>query len=732
MRRMSLTGLTGLEVSTEAEVVNSPAVETVPTEPVNTPESTTVVVDTPPAGTEVAVLEAAVETPAVSTEPAAEPADNKEVALVPEPEEPVVDETAAAVPEETPAPAATEEPAPAAEVPAEVPAEETPVAETPVEETPAAEPAAEPVVDTPAEPAAETPEAAPEVAADPVEETSPEEAPADAPAAEVPAAEVPAEEPAADIPADVPVETPGEEPAAVPETPAEEVPVETPADPEVPAVAEEPAAEPVEAAAVPAEETPVVDTPADPEVDPEEIPVALQEETGAVDVPAQPAVATAEPLIVPAALTEETTVATPDVIVQAGAELGSNTDSLAADLDTLEDQAAEADEHQAKIDETEAVVEALEQMVDVLEGSVKHNGLDASGAALLSIATEHMFDTVGFSTRREPTVSLESFTPGTSIHYRRISTESAVENLKAQISKIIAAIKKAIADAIEWLINRFKKITDATVLVEERAKAVLKKAAAFEENTNAPATFQSPYLAGALRIGKMASPNVPGSMNTLFDTTETILGTLQDRNESIAESLVVAVEKQQMGNLKALGQLARPVAGFKYRSNPGMEKDGMRVATTTELLGGQCVYSLYPADAETVEGRMNECRMGMMAFDQNELDAKHSLVKRLTVKEAEELANTVLKITKIVASFKENVDRVKSMELRCSKAADHLAALAEHETDEFKADLLHFKTIARNLPRILTQPAEEYAVYTLRTCKAALELADMSVSKPQK
>jgi hypothetical protein len=425
-----------------------------------------------------------------------------------------------------------------------------------------------------------------------------------------------------------------------------------------------------------------------------------------------------------------TVIATPDVIIQAGAELGNNTDTLEEDLATVKAEAEEAEADDSEIDETEAVVEALESLLFTMESSLKENGLDHHGAAILSIATEHLLDSVGFSQKRQATVSLESFSPDTtSILSRRVSTESAIENVKEHIKKIIAAIHMAIKKAIAWLIQRFSKIIDAAELLKSRAEKIVKAAEEAEDDPNAPATFKSVLLASHLRIGKGPSVQIPSDIETLFDTASVVLGAMQTRNESIGEGLVKAVENQQMSNFKPLELLGKLLLGFTVRENSNLASAGMTVATTVELLGGQCVYSVYPATGNMVEGHIAECRSGMMAFNHDVVVSNKDDVTRLTVKEAASMARTISQIAGLIIKCRESVKRVEALEERCTKAADRLGMLAIAEEGEYKEDLLHCQKIARHLPRILTQPSEAFCVYALQTGKAALLLAEMSIQK---
>lgn len=662
MRRLSLTGRhLGLMVSTEAEQVSDPADNT---------EVTTVEVDTLPTnadGTELEAVPAAAIDHGLRSDVAKEdvstkvPSDN-EVELVAEP------------------------------APAEPAAEPA----VPVEETPA-EPAVEAPAETPAEP---------EVAEEPAAEVPPAEVPAETPVPEEAAVVEPADIPAEAPPAEEPAETPTPEEVAV--EPAAEVPAEEPA-PEVPAVAEEPTAE------VPAE-APPAETPAEPAaVEPEEIPAAVVEPEAEVEVPEAPAAAET-----PA----EEPAATPDVIVQAGAELGANTDTLVEDLETVNAEADQAEADEAEIAETESVAQALEALRDVVGQSLDHNGLDRHGAAILSIATEHLLNSVGFSESRKPTVSLESFAETAGISGRHISTEAAMENIGKQVKKIYAAIRLAIAKSIIWLKERFKAIFGSAALLESRAKALAERAKEVDIRAGKEG-FTNPGLAARLCIGKEVPAALYEHADRLKNLAEEIFGDVDAANVANVATAISHLEKDETEEaLTAMGAFSKPPSFMSGVSNPdaigSSLPDKMVLARSKELLGGKAIMQVYATTLFDQGNTFGDCRQFVGVFDtRTVVDTNKAKLPQLSSKEVYELATHVEAMAKEIAKYGAHLKASLDVKERAVKLADKLSTAP---ADEKGDNPVLAQAILRHAPRLMSQLTEAFSVYSLNTGKALLDL----------
>ena len=154
-------------------------------------------------------------------------------------------------------------------------------------------------------------------------------------------------------------------------------------------------------------------------------------------------------------------------------------DAVQADPESeiVEEQMTEVDQIEDKtndvredVEKLEAATESLEGCVAILDAAAQRGGLDIFGASLL----RNNINTVTGSLKVKPLMlpALEDMeTPSSKID----GANSAKDQIVAFIKRIIEAIKSAFVRIGEWVVETYKRLTDAFVALERRAEKLAER-----------------------------------------------------------------------------------------------------------------------------------------------------------------------------------------------------------------------------------------------------------------
>ena len=148
-----------------------------------------------------------------------------------------------------------------------------------------------------------------------------------------------------------------------------------------------------------------------------------------------------------------------------------------AEAEVVEEQMSEVDQIEDKtndvnedVEKLEAATESLEGCVAILDAAAQRGGLDIFGASLL----RNNINTVTGSLKVKPLMlpALEDMeTPSSKID----GANSAKDQIVAFIKRIIEAIKSAFVRIGEWVVETYKRLTDAFVALERRAEKLAER-----------------------------------------------------------------------------------------------------------------------------------------------------------------------------------------------------------------------------------------------------------------
>lgn len=564
-----------------------------------------------------------------------------------------------------------------------------------------------------AAPAAEVPAEGEGARAEAAVATEDEETARAAAAAEVEAAaEVPAE-PAAEVPAE-----PAAEPAV--EVPSEPAAAEAPAE-AAPAAAE---GETVEvkndngetvAEVTTGEGTTVVSTDAPAEITVTEtaegVDVRVQ-----VDATAEGAREAAREPVAAEAPAEEPAIAAEDLV-----EIVADGETAEVEISDAVDVAEDTAELVAEVDEAEEAAVALEALAEVAEIAAQQGGLDANGARLLKISTEHIYSHMGLG-KAMGIPAMESFEiPGA----RASATTIALEDIKEQAKKVWEAIINGIKQAAAWLQEFVGKLISANARTKARAEKLLEATKSMDGAPKEKTISDAKLFASVVVVGRQPS-NVAAEVKKVVDffgsvvnsrTAQALAGVEQAILEAVSTKKADQVEdKVREAIVAVVGKGLQHKVSGKLASDAGIgaAPAGTSISMTPSFLGNQVVWAYMPESVEAI----SSFRSGIGTYAVNAGEGKLNV---LAPAQIAAVAKEALAYVEAAEGYKAVQDQVKklsnSLAVQLARGAQ---GLAEGGAAAQAKSILNAIKAARHLAKGIHQPA---GVVAARAVNAALNLA---------
>lgn len=428
------------------------------------------------------------------------------------------------------------------------------------------------------------------------------------------------------------------------------------------------------------------------------------------------------------------------------AEVEGGAENLETELLDVQEETVEAEQAEAEIEETVETAEALEAMAVSLEACAANGGLNKEAAHAVGIALDHMYRTVGITKTGMP--ALESFGKNSS---RTGATQLVLESLSENIKRIWDAVVKAVADAIEWVRQRFEKVMGAATRLEKRAKALSARAEATPQIAAKEKAFDSERTVQALQINGSVS-NVKAGLAAVQKLVEGVLTSDTSKYDTATEAMQnpqgVSVDSiKGLASLPSSIQL-RPVASPENEGF-GAQPAGVFISRSDELLGGKavikCVGSVggvaleadaaAPASGATgivVEAlnASSKLRLSIGAFNAKAKATTKTSVATLSIGEAGDLADVVAAIAGDIAAYKQALGKIDSAKKKLLSAVKRAGDdLKKEEDAASKGTATALAKFASALPRILDGLPTGVSTYALNVGKAACDYAELSLNQ---
>jgi hypothetical protein len=404
--------------------------------------------------------------------------------------------------------------------------------------------------------------------------------------------------------------------------------------------------------------------------------------------------------------------------------VADNANSLETDMVEVADAGADVDALNSDIAETADVAEALESIAEVLGQAAKNGGIDRHSAAVVAVATDALYARVGVSTSRFP--AMESFGSTSS---KAAATKVAMEEIKETVKKIWDAIVAAFKRAIQFVIDFWNKVTDASGKMGKRAEE-LKKAAGELKGEMTEKEIKNDRIAASLDSSKGAgNAEIIGNLVKLVEDVNSGKNaekTIVDGG-NVAEALGASKEFVEKFSVKG----GAPGANFSEVSG-GTAPEGCAVYKSGELPGRKAVTAIGAKADATGEAAVKayaESKYEIGAFDPAHKAEEHKPLATLDKAGITSMAEAAGAIAKALATGKQHADKMNEVKKKVAEKAEQLGKAAA-ALEEGSADAKAFadaRRVAQAFVRLCDQPAVMITSYAISTGKALCDYAELSI-----
>ena len=437
---------------------------------------------------------------------------------------------------------------------------------------------------------------------------------------------------------------------------------------------------------------------------------------------------------------------------------GDEAESVSAEVDEVNQDAAEGEAAEADVEEAADTAEALESIVVAMEACVANGGLNRDAANVVNLAVGHMYARVGIRTKAMP--ALESFGSNSS---RIGSTQIALEGIKEEIQRIWKAIVDAIKKSIAWVTDHFMKIFGAAQKMEKRADALAKRADATNGQEMKEKTFDNDRIVKALHIGGAVLATAAGAEQIKKLATVLFTEAAQNAGEA-GEAMAKSLEDFDKGSAgTSLSGIVSKGGKPSYCPDDapvaeGFEEPGesMKTARSAQLPGGQAIIANYstvaagdtaassvmgadgkPASAGSSGDSSSDAAVSAFtrsfikvgAFSPKATAPTKETVNTLGTTEARKIAEIIKTLATEIIGYKAKLDKFKKIKERIAKAAERIGKDASNATEaaDNKEGLQAAQKIASAAPKKLDQPFASFSAYALNTGNAYLNYVELSL-----
>lgn len=514
-----------------------------------------------------------------------------------------------------------------------------------------------------------------------------------------------------EVAAEVPTETTTETPTEVVETPVEEPKTEVAVAEGEAAVVKDDTGEVV--ATVETTETSTVVT-----TDEVTVEVTQVADTVEVEVTVQP--------------TEEPVISSEDMVV-------IETDGQETEIEVQDavDVAEDTAELVSEVDEAEEAAMTLESFAEIAESASNNGGLDAHGARLLKVATEHVYNHMNLG-RAVGIPAMESFDiPGARVS----ATSIAMEDIREQAKRIWQAVLEGIKKAMEWIQEFVSKIFSANARIKSRAEKLLAASDKMSGSPKSKMVGDARLFKSLMAGGKVSSSLLVSVKKTVdffattidgrdYDTLKSAISALPNAvnaaNAEKAEEAVFSIIDKVAGKGLEFNNVASSVA-----ARVGVEgaPEGTSISMTQRFPGEQVVWAYKPSTVNSIAS----FRSGI-GIDSGSKVAEDAMVSTLTPVQIAEVSKVALMYVTVSEKYKDLQASLSEITKEASKFIATISSTYNQlDKDDTSGDTkAAFKSLlptiraTRQLVKGIHQPA---AVVASRVVNAALNLATESAKQ---
>lgn len=389
------------------------------------------------------------------------------------------------------------------------------------------------------------------------------------------------------------------------------------------------------------------------------------------------------------------------------------------------------------MDEAEETADTLGRMSDSLAEAAEDGGISEPAAEAVRVAVEHLCARIGMSNGARVMPSMESFGDRSS---RVRATMEAMDGIKDRAKSIWEAIVKVFNQAVDWVKDFIRKLTDSSLKLKKRAEKIIAESGKLGGKTiKADAKVTTGSFAKQLVAGDKVPEGADfvSKMEAYIKTQKEInakIKGMSDNGKNAVKDIMGAVASSDSLNEK-IGKAAKSMLGMwtgKNSNNADLQMDGMQLGEFELVFGNKSFYSRVPQYLETNKADA--------AFEELIKNTKFTVSESAGAKEVKEAVKEVVALQKeeiksVATAIKSHMDIYKDYdkELKAlEESRDSIRKGMDRIKNAFSENDRTAARIAKTYVSALTAGASSLRGYDIKTCKAALDYCAASLKSAGK
>ena len=418
--------------------------------------------------------------------------------------------------------------------------------------------------------------------------------------------------------------------------------------------------------------------------------------------------------------------------VDGGADVAEFAESAESDIIEMDEANNNIQGLDDGMDEAEETADTLDKMSESLGEAAEDGGISEPAAEAVRVAVEHLCARIGMPAGHRVMPSMESFGDRSS---RVTATMEAMDGIKARAKSIWDAIVKVFNQAIDWVKDFFRKLTDSSLKLKKRAEKIITEAGKMGSKViSSNAKISTGSFAKQLRIDNTLPVGV--EFTKKFDTYTSDIKDINTQFRAFSESGKTAIS-EIMGAVTKGDSLKEKIAAAAKKMGSGWDAptsdnndlkiDGMKLGEWDLGFGGKSFYSRVPSDESLNKADANYAELLK--------NTKFTVADNSASKSEAELPKEVMPLDKeqiksVAGAIKTNMEQYKdlSKELKALEASrDSIRKGMDRVKNVLTEEDRTAARITKTYVSALTAGASSLRSYDIKTCKAALDYCAASL-----
>lgn len=418
--------------------------------------------------------------------------------------------------------------------------------------------------------------------------------------------------------------------------------------------------------------------------------------------------------------------------VDGGADVAEFVESAESDIIEMDEANNNIQGLDDGMDEAEETADTLDKMGESLGEAAEDGGISEPAAEAVRVAVEHLCARIGMPAGSRVMPSMENFGDRSS---RVTATMEAMDGIKDRAKSIWEAIVKVFNQAIDWVKDFFRKLTDGSLKLKKRAETIAKNAKALGSKTiKADGKVSAGGFAKQLAIDGKAP--VGTAFAAVFETYTKKISGINASQKSFSEKGKAAV-KEVMATVTTEGKVKEKANDFlkifelppnaKQSSNNDFKIDDTNLIEVDLGLGNKSYYCRIPKpgseakEASAVTEALKNTKM--FVADKTGATGLENLEKETTPLSKEDVISVADKVKTHMDLYKDFAKEIKALE----ESRDSVRKGMDKLKNAFSEDDRTAARLTKVYISAATAGASALRSHDIKTCKAALDYCAASL-----